>query len=241
MDRILEPEIMDDEQQAIAYASADFSSSNQMFVDGMVDAYASRLGTVLDIGCGPGDIPIRLAQARSSVYIVAVDASDVMVRLANDALDRAGLARRVQIVQGRIPGLRVRRGGFDAIISKDLLHHLPDPMVFWEEVKRLGRPGTVLYGMDLFRPATPDDAKTIVESVSANEPKSSSGTSTIRCWRRLLPMRSGTSFAEPGLALRSRSSVKDTCGSEGRRSTGVPPVSSWARCPCSRVNQEWDK
>lgn len=171
MDRILEPEIMDDEQQAIAYASADFSSSNQMFVDGMVDAYASRLGTVLDIGCGPGDIPIRLAQARSSVYIVAVDASDVMVRLANDALDRAGLARRVQIVRGRVPGLRVRRGGFDAIISKDLLHHLPDPMVFWEEVKRLGRPGMVLYGMDLFRPATPDDAKTIVESVSANEPE----------------------------------------------------------------------
>ena len=171
MDRILEPEVMDDEQQAIAYAKADFSSSNQMFVDGLLDAYASRLGIVLDIGCGPGDIPIRLAKAKSSVYVVAVDASDVMVRLANDAVEKVDLMRRVRIVEGRIPGLAVRRGGFDAIISKDLLHHLPDPMVFWEEVKRLGRPGTAIYVMDLFRPATQDDAGAIIESVSANEPE----------------------------------------------------------------------
>jgi len=171
MDRILEPEVMDNEQQAIAYAGADFSASNQMFVDGLVDAYASRLGTVLDIGCGPGDIPIRLARTKSSVYIVAVDASDVMVRLANDAVEKADLMRRVRIAEGRIPGLKVRRGGFDAIISKDLLHHLPDPMVFWDEVKRLGRPGAALYVMDLFRPETLEAARQIVESVSANEPE----------------------------------------------------------------------
>ncbi len=171
MDRVPEPEVMEDEQQAIAYARADFSSSNQMFVEGLLNASVSRLGTILDIGCGPGDIPIRLAKAKSSVYIVAVDASDVMVRLANDAVEKADLARRVRIAEGRIPGLKVRRGGFDAIISKDLLHHLPDPMVLWEEAKRLGRPGTVLYVMDLFRPATREDAKAIVESVSANEPE----------------------------------------------------------------------
>lgn len=171
MDRILEPEVMDDEQQATAYAEADFSSSNQTFVDDLIDAWGARLGTVLDIGCGPGDIPIRLARARSSIYVVAVDASDAMVRLANEAVERADLLRRVRIVEGRIPGLRLRPGGFDAILSKDLLHHLPDPLVFWEEARRLGRPGTVLYVMDLFRPATQEDARTIVESVSANEPE----------------------------------------------------------------------
>lgn len=171
MDRILEPEVMDDEEQAIAYAKADFSSSNQMFVDGLLDSYESELRIVLDIGCGPGDIPIRLARAKSSVYVVAVDASEAMVHLANDAVEKAALERRVRIVEGRIPGLAVRSGGFDAIISKDLLHHLPDPMVFWEEVKRLGRPGTAVYLMDLFRPATQEDAKAIVESVSSNEPE----------------------------------------------------------------------
>jgi ubiquinone/menaquinone biosynthesis C-methylase UbiE len=171
MDRILEPEVMDDAQQAIAYAGADFSSSNQMFVEGLLDAYGSKLGTVLDIGCGPGDIPIRLARAKSSVYVVAVDASEVMVCLAHEAVETADLIRRVRIVHGRIPGLRFRQGGFDAIISKDLLHHLPDPMVLWEEVKRIGRAGTAVYVMDLFRPPTMEAAKEIVESVSAHEPE----------------------------------------------------------------------
>jgi len=79
MERVLEPEVMDDELQAIAYAKADFSASNQAFVDGLIEAYPSNLGVVLDIGCGPGDIAIRLARAKSSVYVVAVDASEAMV------------------------------------------------------------------------------------------------------------------------------------------------------------------
>jgi hypothetical protein len=33
MERILESEIMGDEQQALAYAKADFSTSNQWYVD----------------------------------------------------------------------------------------------------------------------------------------------------------------------------------------------------------------
>lgn len=171
MDRILEPEIMDDEQQAIAYAGADFSSSNQMFVDGLIDAYGSKLGTVLDIGCGPGDIAIRLARAKPSLYVVAVDGSEVMARLANEAVERADLLRRVRIVEGRIPGLQFRRGGFDAIVSKDLLHHLPDPAVLWREVQHLARSGVAVYVMDLYRPETPEAAKEIVEAVSGGEPK----------------------------------------------------------------------
>lgn len=169
MDRILEPEVMDDEQQAVAYAKADFSSSNQMFVDGLVDAYGAKLGTVLDLGCGPGDIALRLARAKSSIYVIAVDASEAMVYLAHDAAEAADLLRRVRVVRGRIPGLRLRAGGFDAIISKDLLHHLPEPMVLWEEIKRLGRPGAVVYVMDLFRPESEEAARRIVETVSANE------------------------------------------------------------------------
>ena len=36
MKRTLEPELMDDEQQSAAYAEADFSTSNQFFVDSLV-------------------------------------------------------------------------------------------------------------------------------------------------------------------------------------------------------------
>ncbi len=171
MERILEPEVMDDEEQAIAYARADFSSSNQAFVDGLFDEQSSRLKNVLDIGCGPADVPIRLARARPSIHITAVDASQAMVRLAGKAVRAAGLDERIRVLKGHIPGLPFGEADFDTILSKDLLHHLADPMVFWEEVKRLAGLGTTVYIMDLFRPNTEEDARSIVEFVSGGEPE----------------------------------------------------------------------
>jgi ubiquinone/menaquinone biosynthesis C-methylase UbiE len=169
MKRILEPEIMDDETQAIAYAEADFSSSNQIFVDKLIEDYSDRLNRVLDIGCGPADVPIRLARAKPAVRITAVDASDPMIRLARKAVKDAGLEEHVTVIKGRVPGLSLENHNFDAIASKDLLHHLPDPMVFWAELKRLAKPETVVYVMDLLRPQTREQAKEIVELVSGRE------------------------------------------------------------------------
>jgi hypothetical protein len=42
-------------------------------------------------------------------------------------------------------------------------------MVLWHEVRRIGKPSAVVYIMDLLRPATPDDARVIVERVAAGE------------------------------------------------------------------------
>ena len=63
MKRIPEPEIMDDEDQVIAYAQADFSDSNQLYVDMFVQTYGKKLTHVIDLGCGPADVPVRLAKA----------------------------------------------------------------------------------------------------------------------------------------------------------------------------------
>ncbi len=41
--------------------------------------------------------------------------------------------------------------------------------MFWSEVKRLGKPGAAVFVMDLTRPASPADARQIVERVSADE------------------------------------------------------------------------
>jgi ubiquinone/menaquinone biosynthesis C-methylase UbiE len=171
MERVLEREIMDDEEQALAYAAADFSSSNQAFVDGLLSGYGSRLRSVLDIGCGPADIPVRLARASPALQITAVDASDAMLRLADKAVRNAGLGGRIKLVQSHVPRLPGVVGHFDAVLAKDLLHHLPDPTVFWDEVRRLALGRTVIYVMDLFRPPTEKDAWDIVESVSADEPE----------------------------------------------------------------------
>ena len=96
---------MDDKDQAAAYARADFSSSNQMFVDGLIEAYPDRLGSILDIGCGPADVPIRILRAVPSAKVTAVDASLPMVEIARQAVQEAGFQDDIDVVLGRLPGI----------------------------------------------------------------------------------------------------------------------------------------
>jgi ubiquinone/menaquinone biosynthesis C-methylase UbiE len=170
MKRVLEPEIMDDDEKALAYAKADFSLSNQFFVDRLVAEYSSHMNHVLDLGCGPADIPVRLIRKIPSIRITAIDASAAMVRLARQAVIDSNLQDQISVVEGRLCGLSLKNGNFDTIISKDLLHHLPDPTIFWQELRRLAKKNTVVCVMDLFRPRSIQDAKAIVESVSGDEP-----------------------------------------------------------------------
>jgi ubiquinone/menaquinone biosynthesis C-methylase UbiE len=160
---------MDDQLQSVAYAKADFSMTNQLFVDSVIHDFPDHLGTVVDIGCGPGDVVIRLARAASKARITAIDGSAPMIALARDAVRAAGLDSRVTLLQGSIPGVALTDKAFDAILSKDLLHHLPDPLVLWREAARLGRQGAAVYVMDLVRPPTPLDARRIIDAVAASE------------------------------------------------------------------------
>jgi ubiquinone/menaquinone biosynthesis C-methylase UbiE len=169
MKRVLEPELMDDELQSVAYAKADFSTSNQFFVDTVVRDLPSHLRNVVDIGCGPGDVDVRLARAAPGIHITAIDGSAPMIALARDAVRAAGLDTRVTVVQAHIPGAPLREHSYDAILSKDLLHHLPDPSVLWREASRLARTGAAVAVMDLIRPANPADARRIVDTVAARE------------------------------------------------------------------------
>ena len=169
MERVLEPELMTDEQQALAYAKADFSTSNQWYVDHVLAECPNQLGNILDIGCGPGDVMLRLAAARPNVRITAIDGSSAMIELARTAVRSAGLQQRLNVLQGYVPGLPLEERSFDAILSKDLLHHLPDPMVLWSEARRLGRSGAAIYVMDLMRPESPQAAHNVVETVARDE------------------------------------------------------------------------
>jgi ubiquinone/menaquinone biosynthesis C-methylase UbiE len=169
MDRILEPEIMDGEAEAAAYARADFSDSNQAYVADVVRSFPAHLAQVVDLGCGPGDIAIRLHRAVPRARITAVDGSRPMLAIARRALHAAGATVKVSFLEGRLPGVALPDGSFDLVLSKDMLHHLPDPQVLWNEIRRLGRPGAAVCVMDLCRPPTPAAAHEIVERVSAAE------------------------------------------------------------------------
>ena len=168
MQRTLEPEIMDKEENVLAYAKADFSSVNQKFVDDLIRKYP-HIKIILDLGCGPADIPIRLAQSLPKVHITAIDASKKMIESAKDAVTKAKLNNHITLIQAYLPELPFKPKTFDAVISNSILHHLPNPVVLWEEIKKLGKSGGVVFVMDLLRPASPKKAKEIVEQYSGNE------------------------------------------------------------------------
>jgi SAM-dependent methyltransferase len=171
MQRIPEPELMDDAHQARAYAQADFATPHQTFVDQFRARFATHAPrAVLDLGCGACDVTIRFARAYPDCRLVAVDGAAAMLTEARAALAHAGLAARVRIAQRRLPDTVGLAPGFDTVISNSLLHHLHDPQVLWRSIRALAAPGAVVWVMDLMRPASRAHAEQLVREYAAAEP-----------------------------------------------------------------------
>jgi len=161
---------MTGEDQALAYAKADFAQVNQGFVDRFRACFPKAVGgAMVDLGCGPGDIPVRFAKALPGLTITAVDGSEPMIALAKQAAKQAGVEDRVHARCARLPVLPLPLQSFDAVVSNSLVHHMPDPHLFWNEVVRLGRPGAAVLIMDLLRSESPERARQIVEQYSGDE------------------------------------------------------------------------
>src|SRR3989442_4062366 len=130
MERVLEPELMDDPAQALAYSRADFEEENQGFVDRFAEFYPEfKAGHVLDLGCGPADIPIRLARTLPECRITGVDGSPPMIALGLEAIRVAGLAGRITLRCERVQDTLLSERGATGI-SNNLLHHVPKPLPF---------------------------------------------------------------------------------------------------------------
>lgn len=169
VERILEPELMEDEQQVIAYSNANFKSSDQLLIRFLVNNANRKIEKVLDLGCGSADLDIELAKQLKDINILAVDGSSKMLEIAGKRIRDENLTKSIEVKNGRLPNLDIEPGKYDIIISKDLLHHIPDPFDFWHEVERLSGDNTQIFVMDLVRPNSKDEAKRIVETVAQNE------------------------------------------------------------------------
>lgn len=160
---------MDLEHEARAYANADFRDVNARFVERLLElATSNQPLRALDLGCGPGDIPIEVGRRCPRWSITAVDAADAMLRIATRRADDAKV-RNLCFIHDDAKTLASLHDSFDVIFSNSLLHHLPDPSGFWQQVKRLSRPGTVLFLRDLARPASTHDADRIVARYAGDE------------------------------------------------------------------------
>lgn len=172
MERTPEPELMNEPEQARAYAEADFIESNTLFVDLFRRRFPDFCsGRLLDLGCGPADITLRLAAALPGVVIDGVDGAGEMLKFARDRLAQdLSLASRVTLIEGLIPGVELPVSQYEALVSNSLLHHLHDPDVLWRTISALAGPDAPVMIMDLFRPTDCERAASLVECYAHDAP-----------------------------------------------------------------------
>jgi len=174
MERVVEPELMDDEAQARAYAEADFEEPNARFVT-LCHEFVARLpagAAVLDLGCGPGDITLRLAAEHPGVEVHGLDGSAAMLAFGRAALAADDALRaRVQLIEGLVPDAELPRPAYEAVVSNSLLHHLHDPAGLWRMIRARGAAGAAVVVMDLMRPASEAAARALVDEYAGEEPE----------------------------------------------------------------------
>src|SRR5712691_6111657 len=153
MERTPEPELMDDQEQAAAYAAADWSESH-----GKIPRYFRERfpefagGHLLDLGCGTADVTVRFAKAFPEITMLGVDGSDAMLACGRRLVREEGLDSRVALENRYLPDAALEKRPFDAVICNSLLHHFADPVELWRTAARCAKPGAPVLMIDLLRP-----------------------------------------------------------------------------------------
>ncbi len=166
-----ESELMDDAVEAAAYADANFAEVNEAFVDRLTELARDSHPPLraLDLGTGPGDIPIRLSRKAPGWVITAVDDAPAMLAIARADLARRHPSASVRFVRADAKDLPFSEESFDVIFSNSILHHITDTGAFWGELKRVAVDGALVFVRDLARPASADAAADLVAEHAGGE------------------------------------------------------------------------
>ena len=123
-------------------------------IDGIaadVAAVAPAGARVLEVGCGPGHLSVRLAH--HGLAVTGLDLDPAMIARAQANTDRAanrgGL--RPSFLVGDVAALTFPDGSFDLVVSTLSMHHWADPAAGLTEIGRVLRPGARALIWD-FRP-----------------------------------------------------------------------------------------
>jgi ubiquinone/menaquinone biosynthesis C-methylase UbiE len=104
---------------------------------------ASRFneGTLLDLGTGPGYLPIEIVKRFPAIRCDGIDLSGRLIKMARTNAEKAGLADRLNFEVGNAAKLRFEDESYDMVISTGMLHMLKDPVKVLRECYRVLRPG----------------------------------------------------------------------------------------------------
>lgn len=190
--RILEPEVMDTEQEAIDYDAMDHRAVNALFVTDLLAALSSKFTVqssklaasncstlnfepgslnldVIDLGTGTAQIPVELCRRFKECRVMALDAAAHMLELGRYNVEAAGLIERIQLVKADAKRLGFEDGVFDVVMSNSIVHHIPEPLFTIREAVRVAKPSGLLFFRDLSRPETKSRLDELVQTYAGSE------------------------------------------------------------------------
>lgn len=156
MIRIPEPELMEDLIQVESYAKADFETAHSFLIRKFQDRLPQRFApeSILDLGCGPGDMSSRLYSQFPMANFTFLDGSEFMIDLCKKRIETMVPKKRnnkidfkKELIQDFVP-----ESPYDLVFSNSLLHHLQDPFEFWAAVQRSIHQDSFIFISDLMRP-----------------------------------------------------------------------------------------
>ena len=109
----------------------------------VADEIVSNLteGIVLDLGTGPGYLPIEIAKRSLAIKIVGIDLTLKLIQMAQKNALEAGLKDRLNFQVGNAASLLFDDASFDMVISTGMLHSLRDPVKVLIEIYRVLKKG----------------------------------------------------------------------------------------------------
>lgn len=165
MQRILEPEVMDTVEEAREYDAMDHSGPNNAFVQRLIELGAQ--GVMLDVGTGPGHIPLLVCEKIPGARVFGIDLSRNMLKIAEQHRMRSPNRNRIIYQLADAKKIDFQERNFDVVYSNTILHHIPDPRPFLKECRRVLRVRGVLLIRDLMRPASAEIAREQADRIAA--------------------------------------------------------------------------
>ena len=108
----------------------------EAYIADVIDMYSAG-NTILDAGCGSGELVLRLT--RRGMSVIGVDQSPEMLSQAGKRIASEGNSSNVELRLGSAEHLPLADSSVDGVIAHMLLHHLSEPSMFFREASRVCR------------------------------------------------------------------------------------------------------
>jgi ubiquinone/menaquinone biosynthesis C-methylase UbiE len=118
-----------------------------------IKAQGVEKGFALDIGTGPGIFPLGIAESLPEMEFLGIDLSPAMIQTARANAKERGLEDRVHFQIGSAYALPLKDKSVDLVLCVQTMHHLEDPLAFFNEAARVLRQGGKCVIVDFRRDA----------------------------------------------------------------------------------------